>query len=644
MRLLLEFSGMDKIRLSALGLAILLLGGAGLGAAGPAAPAVGVPGSPIPEVPDFATLVLHDPWDMQQYSDISQYLNGSGQQNLVASPAVANGEFTGQSVGDVTGNDASFFTLFPGYDGTVVMGKAGQRYPISSAAYHCLYLAVQVNSPAPGGFGPDQFRVFWFADAKLTGGTWGVTQGIPLYPDTAPTNHSYRLYAVDLASVGHSGAAWTDSPTWQGLRIDPTLYAGVSFAVDWVRLAPCGQNLQTITWTPDASISAAWIQPSGTSRWIRLASNLDGTAGTAQIDFAGVQPGSYLVGLGDSLDPANISQQSTSPLVIDPAPVADFVSPSFFSGPDYASQAGTPWDFNSPADVAASHNMTYTLHDGLLDTTTPSGPPPGGVNAQFFPAAPQPVPPSHFRYLSFHIETDWKAPWQNVPQGMIVRWLWGIQDQSGQPGHLCWLVGHDAPIDIGWQTYWMDLGDSFSGAPLASAGNCPGSLPSWTSGPTVFSLRFDPNENITVGHDSLTGGGPFHQLIDWMRLTAVDSVASGTPYLIQLHLNRDVDRIAYFYTTDRADPTQAAARQFIPAPPAGPFALFLPLLMNAPLTPPGSVNMDQGGLPIANTTFAWDTTGVAANTYYICTQVTGGGNTEKYCSETPVIVSPANGR
>ena len=108
---------------------------------------VTVPGSPVPESPDFATLVLHDAWDMNQYSDVSQYLNESGQRNLVSNPAVSNGQFTGQSVGNAISlpGNAYFFPLFPGYELTMLIGKVGHRYPINSSLYHCLYIAMKVD-------------------------------------------------------------------------------------------------------------------------------------------------------------------------------------------------------------------------------------------------------------------------------------------------------------------------------------------------------------------------------------------------------------------------------------------------------------------------------------------------------------------
>src|SRR5258708_11878133 len=225
----------NRVRLNGLAVALIALSLGGLGAVWPAHPAdVGVPGSPVLESADFATLELRDPWDMQQYSDVSQFLNASGQQSLVSNPAVADGLFTGQSVGDISnGNTASFFPLFPGYRNTMPVGKVGQRYPIDSAVYHCLYIAMKVDSQAANSFGPDQFRILWFGDNRLNsnepGVQWGTAAGVKLYPEAglgAPTL-GYRLYQVHLAPARHlAGEAKWKEPRDLGERpLHPTTKA-----------------------------------------------------------------------------------------------------------------------------------------------------------------------------------------------------------------------------------------------------------------------------------------------------------------------------------------------------------------------------------------------------------------------------------
>ena len=618
----------------------MVLSLAGLGAVWPARPAdVGVPGSPVLESPDFATLVLRNPWDMSQYSEVSQFLNESGQQSVVSNPAVADGLFTGQSVGNIgNGNTAHFYPLFPGYANTMPVGSIGERYPIDSATYQCLFIAMKVDSQAPNGFGPDQFQIFWFGDNRLNGPgadvQWGGSAAGALYPEAGLGTPipGFRLYRVDLAALGHTAGttSWTDRATWQGLRIDPTIYGGINFAIDWIRLTNCAANSQNFTWTPGNSVTTLWLELAGTSRFIRVATGLVDSAGTASVDLQGVPPGSYTVGVGD--DTSCCVETSTTPLIVNQTPIIEFVSPSFHSGLDYASQAGLPWDFDSPDDINRAQHMTYTVSGGLLDMITPSGPLPGGVDAQFYFRRPLPLSGATFRYLSFRLLTEWNHPWQNTPSGMIARVIWIAPGNGGTPGSRCYSVSQGIPSDVGWHTYWVDLGDPLNGKPEDQAGDCPAGV-NWTNSPPLLDLRFDPNENVSVVQNPPGGGGPFHQQLDWVRLTAVDQVTHGTPFAIQLSINRDVSRLRYFYTTDLHSPTQTPAQQYSPQPPTGPFFVFLPLADNM-----GAAAEALAGLPVATDSFLWDTSGVSPNVYYICATATGGGNTATYCSETPVVV------
>jgi hypothetical protein len=574
---------------------------------------------------------------MDQYSDVSQYINESGQRFLLNNPAVGDGLFTGQSVGNASNGDtAYFFPLFPGYETAMHLGRIGSRFPINAATYHCLYFAMKVNSKAANVFGPDQYRLFWFGDDRLVNGPWGGSEGLALYPEAgagAPVL-GYRLYRVDLATIQRlvGNTDWDSRSTWQGIRIDPTINSNISFAVDWVRLTTCAANNHNFTWNPDLRVQALWLKRAGTNRFVRVATGLvglgGGAGGTGSVDLQGVPPGSYTVGVGSNT--GCCYEESTALLVINQTPIVEFARPSFFSGEDYATQQGYPWNFSSPGDVVKAFNMSYSIGGGVLDATTQSGPVPAGTDAQFFVRTPQPIAASHYRYLSFRMLTTWKNNWQITPDGMIVRVIWAIQG-PGTPTNRCYFVSQDVPVDVGWHTYWVDFGDSFKGSPEDKAGDCPGGLPHWTASPPILELRFDPNENITVGADPPGGGGPFYQQIDWMRLTAIDRVDRGTPFPVQVAVNRDVSELTYYYTTDPNNPTQKTAQQYTSQPPTGRFRRFLPFLTRPSVS-------SLAGVPAANQSFLWNTANVSPNLYYICVKADGGPNSGTYCSEAPVIV------
>lgn len=585
---------------------------------------VTVPNSPVAEGKDFATLTLRDSWDMSEFTDISQDLNADGNSDLLRNIQVQNGVFSAQSTPT---NDAQFSVLFPGFYGTIQTGKVGSLYPIPAQTYHCLYIATKVDSGAANQNGPDQMQVFWSQDSRYNnGGVFGASPGVPLYPEAgagAPTPN-WKLYKIDLATIGTLfGASWNSYPTWQGLRIDPTLQPNVTFAVDWVRLTDCASNYTTITWSPQAGVSALWLQPLGTTRNIRVASDVNGSSGSYRLDTQGIAPGSYLVGLGDGTNCCSI--WSSAPLVINQTPIVTFDRPSTTSGPDYATMMGNPWDMNDGSDTPLLQDFkNFWFAGGLLNFITASG---SGVSgdpdAKIYLNTPRPLTtPNDLHYLSFRLNTEGAV--ERFGGGMIVRWIWTIPGTSGRPGYECHLVGLDIPYDVGWQTYSIDLSNPTNGTPVQKSGECPAQLPDWVHSGTITKMRFDPNENIT-GQDMV-------QHLDWVKLTGVDRVKRTTPFPIQSVTNKAGTPLTYYYTTTPQQPTQHLAQRAGGtggAPPGGPYQVFLPL------------SVRNGDVVANDSTFFWDTSTIPAGQegyYYICAVANDGVNQATYCSDAPVWV------
>ncbi|MBE9473256.1 MAG: hypothetical protein IMY85_00075 [Chloroflexi bacterium] len=604
-----------------------------------------VPQAPIPESPDFATLILRDPWDMTQFTDISQYLNESGQREIIKNPRVENGLFLGTSAGTIAeGNNGNFYPLFPGYETTMLIGKVGHRYPIDANLYHCLYIAMQVNSPADGT-SPDRFRVFWFADERFnTAGSefYGSTVPIRIFEpeaDPAPVTNIWKLHKIDLKNPPEGFdtrlATWNDKPFWQGLRIDPTIYADTDFSVDWVRLTNCQANTHTITWTPDSSLSNLWLRPEKTNRYIRIATDVDGQSGSYRLDVQGLAPGKYYVGLSQSLSDCCIVENSQS-IVINQTPVADFARPSFYSGEDYATSTGNAWDFRDPADTLKVVGAQASYQNGVLDLVTQSS---RNADPKIFLNTPLQIPDSRqYRYLNFRLYTA--GPWQNVPDGMILRWIWV---QPVDRGDECFRVSHDIPLNVGWQIYSIDLSDPFNGIAEEVAGSCNGLNLHWLESSPLSRFRLDPNENIL--------GIPLHQQLDWVRLTKLEQVTQGTEFTIRIGLNKIPSEIAsalFYYTNDLSNPTQHIVKESIKTSnvlnperiqSSGEEILTsvfqqtvtLPMVMKdyIPLDLPGVAN---------ELTYNWDTSAVNPGEYFVCAQVNDTYNEAIYCSEAPVII------
>ena len=116
----------------------------------------------------------------------------------------------------------------------------------------------------------------------------------------------------------------------------------------------------------------------------------------------------------------------------------------------------------------------------------------------------------------------------------------------------------------------------------------------------------------------------------------MDSVSRGSIFPVSLLLNKSVSAIPsmnFYYTTTRSAPTQHPASGNVvaespPVPSArGPFSIFLPSVMS-----PGYSTVPK------DTTFNWNTSGVAPGQYYLCVSMNDGLNTGTYCSDAPVAV------
>ena len=556
---------------------------------------------------DFATLELADPWDMDQYSDVSMYMNESNTAIHVQNIQVMGGVFSGRS----TDEDAQFHTLFPGYQSSIPAGKTGARHPVQ-ASFHCFFSRMQVQS----SYSLDETRVWWFADNTLTAGQFGSGRA-----STFPFSSGWRFYAVDLNSLlGSSGDAWSARSQWQGLRIDPTTQAGVDFAVDWVRLTDCTEVPVSVTWSGISGTVEVWAGIGAMQEDFRVPEGTlslkDCTPSSCVLDVQGWQPGSYYIGVKRLSDGQVF--WTTQPLVIDPAPILDIVRPSFTSGDSLV------WGMNGAQDIVPAYTIcvSYFFDQGELDLVTqPPGALPGNCvssgssDPQVVLHQSGPVDTSIYRYLTFRTSMD--GQWQDVNRGWMLRWIWS-------PYPNCFEVSNDIAFDVGWQSLTIDLHDPFEGLAEDSAAPpsviCP--IKRWADSPATY-LRFDPNENTT--------STAFHQRVDWIRLSRMDRVAAGLLFPIQIQSTEPVSTLSLnvYYTTDPvASPRQHAALISTPSPspPPGPNTIFLPMV---------AMNFEGSSYP----TFLWDTSGVTPAQYYICVEAFDGENSPIFCSEAPVEVT-----
>ena len=625
---------------------------------------------------DFATVALNDPWDMSEFSDVSQGFNEFGQRENIRNLSFQNGIFSGTSVGDIiSGVNANFFAHFAGYPELMKIGKIGYLYPIPSAEYRCFYAAMKVDSgPFLDRVGPDRFRVHWFEDTTLIAGgrPWGT--GLEdLYPEAgnAQPTHYWKLHTMQLDSpslVSFSG--WTESTQWQALRLDPTTQAGVNFAIDWIRLTDCTPQFETVSFTANASITALWIKPSNHDNFIRVAADVIGSSSSYRLDTQGIDPGTYTIGMGT--ETTCCISQSSDTVTINQPPLFRFSKPSHTSGQDYATTAGNTWDFTDGTDITQLLNGSGNTANGVLDLVTQPGGFPAGKDVQIFLNTPVAAPLTTYRYLSIRMYTEWDSPWQDVITGMIGRWIWTVPSVSGGSTP-CQLVTQDIGHDTGWQTYHIDLFDYFNGAAEetypTSGSDCPpinhsdpqvpptdisANPAHWLNTGSGIQFRYDPNENISCAYADRNDNpfipcSDYRQQIDWISLTAMDSVARGTIYEVEMDVNKAVgdEDFTVYYTTTPTQPRQNLATQFeetspgtTPAPtPVASSYLYVPLMAHTPPAAPDSTPNIFEPATINPLTFQWNTSDVAPGTYHVCAEIDDGLNSIIRCSKVPLLVT-----
>lgn len=572
----------------------------------------------VPEGRDFASIVLNDPWDMAQYSDVSQSINSDGQFNYITNINLSNGIFSATAVDGLRGE--GFYVLFPRHFETLPAGKVGERFPINGSVYRCVYLAMRVESQAPNAFGPDQFKVHWFEDVSLAMGRYG-TYAAALYNSGFNTPiHYWNLYKVDLSSQ------WVGK-VWQGLRIDPTNQSNIPFAIDWVRLTDCNPTTTTVSWTVPGNRFSIWAKRQGTNHQVRIASDLTGSRTT--LDLQGLEPGTYDLSVSSSQESCCDAFLKT--VTVNRAPVAEIGKPSFITGNSYGDFAGVEWDMDGPTDVDRVDCATSSFADGKLILNTPpyenqpeycrGGP---VSDPKIFLHSPAAINTNEYRYLTFRMygENEPGKNWQEYGKGMMIRWIWG----SGS----CYLVSNAVAYDVGWNTYTIDLWDAVGGGTVGKAGTCPPNVTSWLSSGTASEFRFDPNENVS-GHN-------FYQEIDWIRLTKMDQIRTGQVFPVGIKLNHTNNQATYklYYTSQKAQPQQNELiiyrQASIPPGQGMNQVVYLPLVAHK------ASNSDL-------TQVLWDTKGVPPGDYYICAEAWDTINnlpdrSTIRCSEAPVRVLP----
>jgi hypothetical protein len=582
----------------------------------------------IGEGKDFATQVLKNPWDMAEFSDISQWINHAVDPDLIGDLRVANGVFSGRA----NGNYTDFYPLFPGYEPGVILPGTGAYSPISSSEFGCFYAAMKMDVPSNTTY---YYTVFWGKDRSAINEKSPTPKGwTSIDPAARILDNLWNLYRLDLRNTPYQeGDRWLSEPAWQTLRVSPLINApNATFAVDWIRLTDCAPVIHTLQNLPSGTFTL-WLGAGTPERQIRVAADFSPTNGRYAWDIQGIAPGTYNYYVRPAGNPT-ATPVSQGQITIVPRPIIRFVKPSPFSGPDYSTAKGDPWDMANDGDVLLTWCANGSIDQGVFRVVTRAvnqlpancigSSDAREADPQLFLNTPIPQNMTSYRYLSFrhNIQGAWSVP----EKGMIVRWMWAVERPEKLP---CYYVSRDIALDVGWHTYTIDLYDLWNGTPAqVNHTDCPQNVHWKDQTGTISMFRLDPNENIT--------STDFVQEFDWIRLTQVESVQRGVPYRMAMKLNKPETGLTlnFYYTTNPVtSPKQNAVRLYTPAtsaPAIGEHAVYIPVTVNRYLD-----------LITGDVSYYWDTSGVAAGQYYLCVEAGDGYNQSLSCSEAPVqIINP----
>ncbi|MBI4321364.1 MAG: hypothetical protein HY675_22965 [Chloroflexi bacterium] len=425
-------------------------------------PSPALPGVTLPEADDFAKVVLGDPWDMIEITDIRKEWSYN-----LSSVSVAGGVLTAVSGTDTNPNNGAkspgnpqLYLLFPGWPSTANVGKLGKNYPIDAARYKQLSFRMYLDAASA----TDVARVYWATDETF--GSWGYSNGMRVYA-------GWNTYVINLATIGRFAGNSDWGNIMRALRLDPTTSAGVTIQIDWVRLTPLdtAATTQNITWTttdPAARVSLYATDTSTGGRFATIATNLRAGQGSYGFGTAALAPGDYWVRAETTTDWATMVRGNTWDMNETTGDVDIYTS-----GP--LAPHATTTTFTTTADGTVLSGVSSTARDNPY------------ILLSFPPTMP--IEGSTFYNLSIRLRKP------GGPQGFGVWWgntesesFWGgiVRNTSG-----------------GWNTYTVDM-RTFTD----SVGNPIGSQ--WV-GKQIRYIRIDP-----IWDPPTTG---MEWDIDWVALT-----------------------------------------------------------------------------------------------------------------------------
>jgi len=448
---------------------------------------------------DYATNVLHDPWDMNKLTDIGWWEN-------YADITVQNGVWSARTAvtNPYGGSSGLFYPLFQGFAGALNPGRTGANYPIDTTRYTQLSYRLYLDHRQVAGKSavhrvdwthsvnwPDGSNMFAFADSSADG--WKI--------------YNFDMNAVN-GDLGNQKGSWSSSPVYGFDIIPSALNPNANIGIDWVRLTdPKTSPRYHLSWSgaADANVEV-YVDTDAQGYDGSKVATVAASLGAYDFPTCVLPGGVYYFYLKSGTATSNYA----GPLTINNPPVLQWDQSTL--GDDYAAtELGDPWDMNGPEDLATLqgslasdanyqfrqfYNWDFT--NGVFSATADSSyayahysrVKQSDVQVWLNIDPNRPIDPNKYHYLMVRMLVDDPGSHtlsQLVQDGWFCRVVWWNKD-LGVDGYASdgWVVYP------GWNTFLIDLKTLRAPLDLGDGNGPVGRL--WADMGHVEHLRIDPLE------------------------------------------------------------------------------------------------------------------------------------------------------
>ena len=525
---------------------------------------------------DFATQVFQDPWDMNQRSDLGWFLNSVDfPQHGFSSFTFSGGLFSG-----TIGADPNVWLLETNFPNLPPIGKNGAAFPINADVYRVV--AIRMRTPADG-----QYMLFYW-----TTNTMHDPPGLQV-SNVVTTTPGWRIYFVDLATLGLLSGSEAWNGTKRSLRLDPAqdhAAAGGQIEIDWVRLVDNQPALfRTVSWTGSGAVNIHLDNDQNSGNGTLGAVALGASGNSYSLNVGALAPGNYYVAIqpagGGAFDYSTGFYQVNAPATL------TVTSPSEEgSADDFATtHLNNPWDMTGSDDIDHSINLSAASIATIPGAETESGTPLGNITTLFGTSAlgdfSNPAACAQFakpvvyplhrnvrgalhridpnRYRIFTAEIGLPNKPRDLCGGSIVRVVWNV---AGEPSEsYSWgitLNSRGGANVVNKLNFDMAAIPIDPGSPSQS-----GWVPGTSSFPGISSFRIDPHEFAN----------PTSFYIKSVKLAAFET--AHTSYTVRWTASKTGGTVRVYYDTDK----NPSSKTLIGSTSAS--------------APNGSLNWNTSGLP-----------------------------------------------